>query len=80
MATHSSILAWRIPQTEEHGGLQWTAVGCGPWGCIESDSIEQLSHVAVNNVVVSSGQQRDPVIHITCFHPPPNSPPIQAAT
>ena len=23
MATHSSILAWRIPQTEEHGGLQF---------------------------------------------------------
>ena len=22
MATHSSILAWRIPQTEEHGRLQ----------------------------------------------------------
>ena len=22
MATHSSILAWRIPQTEERGGLQ----------------------------------------------------------
>ena len=22
MATHSSILAWRIPQTEESGGLQ----------------------------------------------------------
>ena len=22
MATHSSILAWRISQTEEHGGLQ----------------------------------------------------------
>ena len=22
MATHSSILVWRIPQTEEHGGLQ----------------------------------------------------------
>ena len=22
MATHSSILAWRIPQTGEHGGLQ----------------------------------------------------------
>ena len=21
MATHSSVLAWRIPQTEEHGGL-----------------------------------------------------------
>ena len=23
MATHSSILAWRIPWTEEPGGLQW---------------------------------------------------------
>ena len=22
MATHSSILVWRIPSTEEHGGLQ----------------------------------------------------------
>ena len=22
-ATHSSILAWRIPWTEEPGGLQW---------------------------------------------------------
>ena len=22
LATHSSILAWRIPWTEEHGGLQ----------------------------------------------------------
>ena len=22
MATHSNILAWRIPQTEEPGGLQ----------------------------------------------------------
>ena len=26
MATHSSILAWRIPKTEEPGGLQSTAV------------------------------------------------------
>ena len=24
MATHSRILAWRIPQTEEPGGLQST--------------------------------------------------------
>ena len=23
MATHSSVLAWRIPWTEEHGGLQF---------------------------------------------------------
>ena len=24
MATHSSVLAWRIPRTEEHGGPQFT--------------------------------------------------------
>ena len=24
MTTHSNILAWRIPWTEEHGGLQST--------------------------------------------------------
>ena len=33
MATHSSILAWRIPQTE---GL----VGCSPWGLKELDTTE----------------------------------------
>ena len=35
MATHSSILAWRIPRTEELGGLQST-------GCKESDTTERL--------------------------------------
>ena len=31
MATHSSILAWEIPQTEEPGGLQ--SLGSQhPWG------------------------------------------------
>ena len=33
MATHSSILAWRIPWTEEPGGLQ-------SLGLQESDMIE----------------------------------------
>ena len=37
MATHSSILAWRIPWTEEHGGLH------SPWGRKESDTTERLS-------------------------------------
>ena len=32
MATHSSILAWRILWTEEPGGLQ-----SSPWGHKESD-------------------------------------------
>ena len=31
MATHSRILAWEIPWTEEHGGLQ--SMGSSPWGC-----------------------------------------------
>ena len=35
MATHSSILAWRIPWTEELGGLQ-------SMGCKESDTTERL--------------------------------------
>ena len=34
--THSSILAWEIPQTEEPGGLQ------SVW-CEESDTTEKLS-------------------------------------
>ena len=36
MAIHSSILAWRIPWTEEPGGLQ-------SWGHKESDTAEQLT-------------------------------------
>ena len=35
MATCSSILAWKIPQTEESG--------YSPWGLKESDTIEWLS-------------------------------------
>ena len=34
MATHSSILAWRIPWTEEPGGLY------SPWSCKELDMTE----------------------------------------
>ena len=37
MATHSSILAWRIPRTEEPGGLQ--SRGHKEW-----DTTEQLTH------------------------------------
>ena len=36
MTTHSSILVWRIPWTEEPGGLQ-------SMGCKEVDMTEQLS-------------------------------------
>ena len=34
MATHSNILAWRIPKTEETGELP------SPWGHKESDTTE----------------------------------------
>ena len=36
MATHSTLLAWRIPWTEEPGGLK------------ESDTTEQLTHTHVH--------------------------------
>ena len=38
MATHFSILAWKIPQREEPGGLQSIA------GCKESDTSKRLTH------------------------------------
>ena len=37
MTTHSSILAWKIPRTEEPGGLQ-------SMESQESDTIERLNH------------------------------------
>ena len=37
MATHSSILAWKIPWTEEPGGLQ-------SMGSQESDATERLNN------------------------------------
>ena len=37
VATHSSILAWRIPRTEEPGKYS-------PWGCEELDATERLTY------------------------------------
>ena len=37
MATHTSILAWKIPRTE-------SLVGCSLWGRKESDTTEQLNN------------------------------------
>ena len=37
METHSSVLAWRIPWTEEPGGY-------GPEGCKELDTTEVTVH------------------------------------
>ena len=42
MATYSSILAWRIPWTEEPGGLQYM-------GSQESDMTEHTHEQVLNN-------------------------------
>ena len=47
MATHSSILAWRIPWTEEPGRLQFM-------GCKESDRTEQVTHMIFTCQVLST--------------------------
>ena len=47
MATHSSILAWRIPWTEERGGLQFM-------GRKESDTTEQLPFPYLTSVFRST--------------------------
>ena len=43
MATHSSMLAWRIPWSEEPGGLPY-----GPQGHTESDVAEATSQYIQN--------------------------------
>ena len=43
MATHSSILVWRIPWTQESGGLQ-------SMGLKESDTAEQLTLLTLLSV------------------------------
>ena len=57
MATHSSILAWRMPWTEEPGGLQ-------PWSRKESDTTELLTQQ--QEIYISSF----PLVHGTSFPKP----------
>ena len=48
MATHSSILAWKIPWTEKPGGLY------SPKGCKESDTTERLNfHFSLSDQTVT---------------------------
>ena len=54
MATHSIILAWRIPGTEEPG--------CSPWGCKESDTIEVTEHT--HALLVLAWEEAEPVAHL----------------
>ena len=59
MATHSSVLAWRIPGTEEPGGL--LSMGLHRVGHDWSD----LGAAAA--AAVSGAQQTDSVIHVYFF-------------
>ena len=57
MATHSSILAWKIPWTKESGGLQ-------SMGSQESDRTECLNNKNNNNVQ----RQRNPKMRSNSIH------------
>ena len=53
MATHSSFLAWKIPWTEEPGGLQ-------PWRHKESDTTEHTCLRIEKSPVRASGEGLTP--------------------
>ena len=57
MATHSSILAWRIPWTEEPGG------SLGPQRLGRDWSDLACTHLIYNVVFISGVQQSDSVMH-----------------
>ena len=63
MATHSSILAWRIPRTEEPGGLY------SPWGCKESDTTKRLSltHMVVLFLVFKSISTPSSIVVVSIY-------------
>ena len=46
LATHSSILAWRIPLTEEPGHR--SLADNGPWGRKQLDTTKRLTHTLIN--------------------------------
>ena len=58
MATHSSILAWRIPWTEEPGGLQW--------GHTESDTTGAAEHTQHAGLTKQSGLFQESCL-LVCF-------------
>ena len=54
MATHSGILVWRIPWTEEPGRLhgQRSLASYSPWGCKESGTtlVYTRTHLAASGL------------------------------
>jgi len=61
MATHSSVLAWRIPWTEVD--CPWgNLVCCSPWGHKESDMTKQLNN---NNNELKNKHKKENVFSLT---------------
>ena len=48
MATHSSILTWKMPRAEESASDSLQPHGYNPWGCKESNMTER-THVLVKH-------------------------------
>ena len=67
MATHSSVFAWRIPET---GSL----VGCRLWGRTESDTTEVTQQQQVMRLEpytgISALVRREPECLLCCFSLP----------
>ena len=60
MATHSSILAWRIPWTEGPGGLQSV-------GCKESDTSEATEQTHMVSCLMIETITDPSITHFSCF-------------
>ena len=60
MATHASVLAWRIPGTEEPGGLR-------SMGSLESDTTEQLHFHFLLSCI---GEGNDNPLQCSCLENP----------
>ena len=65
MATHSSILAWRI-----HG--QRSLAGYSPWGHTKSDTVERLTHTHTHTRSLDSAGSARRVFQLLLLslHPP----------
>ena len=60
MAAHSSILVWRIPWTEEPGGLQFMELQKVRHGVAKS---EQLIYTSIQMVVVFLNKKEKDLAH-----------------
>ena len=58
MATHSHILAWRIPWM---GAL----VGYCPWGCKDAETTEWLTHTGALAAISRQGELETNILHLT---------------